>query len=425
MLQRQYVLVTVVAGECHTPQQRFEWGVSSPALSVGAGADWVIFGKGISDVHLLLSFDGRSVRATAASDSARVEVVGEEALGVESRILELPFELRLGTARLVGQVVGGAVARTPDVLPDFAAGAPSGPSFALAAGSSVKTQVFALAALRVPHLEKHAPAHVGQVISSVGRSEPPFQVVSGSTRVWSFSTPRPPAPYRCNAEEHTPLVPMPLVPMPGSPVLALDRTLCDGGALRDYARQLLAEVTDSVGATADRPNAMSPAPRLSRGARALRLPSNLLALKARRPLLVMPALASLGLLPWLLGALFAQQSSPANEPVEVAEAVPAEAPPAQPSRAPSAGAAPAPAPGDVVAEAPRDVVAEAVPDASAAPPPTVSPRSRGREQDAFRAAFGGSVAEAAALYDELAQARREPVFAHAARLARQNRLHKP
>ncbi len=435
-LQPQYVLLTVTAGESQAPQQRLEWGTPSPILSVGAKADWVISGDGVADVHLLLSFDGRRVRVAAASETARIEVEGmsegNAVLGNEWRALDLPFELRLGSARLAGQAVGGAGARASSVLPDFAASERGAPSVQVVTRSILRTQVLDLAALRAPAVERQAPALEGQATLSVGRDTAPFQVASGSTMTWSLGTllsgPPPRASSRIRAEE------------PAKPSAALDRTLCDGGALRDYARKLVADTEEPAVPVAANPEARSP--KLERAKRALALPRRLLALPVHRRLLAMPLLASLALLPWLLGNPSAAQVSDSSEPASRAEAAPpAEATPraevAPPAEAIPASEAPPPPEAAPPAEAaPRP---EAAPPLKGAPPAEADsvatkaapaqaaahPRSNRLQQDAFRAAFGGSVTEAAALYDELARLRGEPVFEHAARLVRQNRVHKP
>jgi hypothetical protein len=206
---------------------------------------------------------------------------------------------------------------------------------------------------------------------------------------------------------------------------ALTRTVCDKGALRDYARQLAAQTQKHVsgGGESERaPEAgslqlASAAQSRRRASACMRafarswtgLRRSLAALPIRRRLIALPVLASLGLLPWLWAA----------DSASSAEELPGA------SREPVSNA---------LAEVVTGTVAEADSGVRSAPPAPVSsapvssapaqPSPR-LEHDAFRAAFSGNVSAAVALYEQLAGEHEQPVFQEAARLLRQNRVYKP
>lgn len=288
-------------------------------------------------------------------------------------------------------------------VPDFAAGQPGDAALAVSAGGRLKTRLLDLSAARAPALE-------GRATVSVGEAPAPFEVASGSTLVWSLGALRR-APSSAEAVE-----PEAEAQPVAAPAPALDRTLCDRGALRDYARQLAANLPSPASPIAAKPEPVKRWAKRQSWTRVLRFPRRLVALPVRRRLLGLALLASLGVLPWVLGAPSPAQGSRATaEPSASVESPSAEAPP--PEAVPTENITP-----------PRGEAREATmsPDAGAATSRrALGPASKGLEHEAFRAAFGGNVTEAAALYEELARSRAEPVFQHAARLARQNRLHKP
>lgn len=427
--QPHHLLLTVVAGECPAPELELAWGVASPRFSVGSGGDWVVRGEGVLDVHLYLSFDGRRLRVATADRAATATAQGAE-LGAEWRELAPPFELSFGSARLAGHV--GLASSS---LPDFSTGRPRHePRLGLPA-SDLQTRLIDLSALREPPVEQHATVNVGGALETqapplpparpqsedIGADPPelarPFQVVSGATRVWSFGTPQPEPPSPSLHPADPGRAPQPTAPSPPM----LNRTVCDKGALRDYARQLATGAPQGVsdGAGSER---ASQAGSLRRAAAARTrhrasafvrsLPRRWAGLRRalaappiRRRLIALSALAGLALLPWLL---------------------------ATPSTARGSRTATTPEPPRKTSEPLTEPIAEAVtpsvaePDAGAPPPARArAQRSKGLEHAAFRAAFNGNVSEAVTLYEQLASDRTEPVFGHAARLLRQNRVYKP
>jgi hypothetical protein len=449
-LQPHHILLTVVAGESRSLQRQLAWGTPLPRLSVGSAADWEIRGEGILGVHFYLSFDGRRLRGMAASPGAKVLTHGVE-LGCDWEDLLLPFELGFGSARLAGHVVGNPTAGASLARRDFAPGQGRRTQpLDLARSDGLQTQLLDLSTLREPRLDAHVTLSVEGAPARAPRnpSVPSFQVVSGSTLAWSLGTlqvqPKP-QPQPRPEPQATPRPEPPSVP----PARPLTHTACDGGALHDYAQQLVARRPEAAtaparaGSTPPEAAAKTPArqllPLLGRGWERAR--TALRSAPRCQRWLAFSVLGSLMLM--LLPLSWATDSTPMGSPDATLQTQPPSASArstlstAEDSTAEAHEATRAPdlrAPGgdtETSRAAPSNRLIQAdggssptAPEPSTAAPEEVAPSSS-LELDAFRAAFGGNVAEAIALYERLAKQRGAPMFQHAARSLRENRVQKP
>jgi hypothetical protein len=461
-LQPDHLMLTVVAGESRSRERRLAWGVAAPPLSIGAAAEWEVRGAGIEDVHVHLSFDGRRLRAAVASPAAMARVHDAE-LDTVWRELRVPFELAFGSARIAGHVVGAAPAcasvgarkgaqPSTDATRDGALEGRKETGF-------LDLQTINLAAALIPRATLSVgvlPTPLATLPSSeraeaerrcYSRSLPAsaFQIASGSTLSWSLGSLRVPPP---RPRANPPGAPRARAPRePSGPLRASLDTLCDGGALRQYAQTLEARV-------ATRANPVSPTADVRACPRAAqsfvgalervwrRASNNLASVPNGRRWAAVPAATALLLTGWAAlpapgsaeGGSAAMTMSPpgaleaggrarslddaapmhtdGSGESRVAPLAPATGDPTKPREpAPPLGA---PALGAPALRAPRPSAAAAEPTAAGT-----------LELDAFRAAFGGDIAQADALYRQLARQRNAPLFEHAARALRDSRVHKP
>jgi hypothetical protein len=435
MREPHHILLTLLSGASHVSERKLMWGVAVPRLSLGTAADWVIRGAGIQPLHLILSFDGRRLRGAAGSSGAQSRVHGAE-LDARGLALELPFELSFGSARLAAHVVGSPGRRALAAPPARVPG-PQGPHPWLdrARLDGLKTQVFDASALLETARASHALLRLEQEPPTFPANPLPFQIVSRSTLIWPLAEPRPELlhpvpPSRKARTTSTRGAGLPTRAAAARPALresrALTETVSDGGALRAYARQLAqvdfkrARVGEPLGALPRRAAAVARQLRVAHRALSqacARARAVVASLPRQQRLLIWPVLGSLGLLVCVAG-----MASPAA-PLSV---TPEGAPPPAVSAQVRAGATPGEVDSRPSVDAPGRPPAAAVHSALAAPVQGgLAPGSTSLQQAAFRAAFGGSISQGVALYQELAQRGGGPVFAEAARLLQSGHVQKP
>jgi hypothetical protein len=385
--------------------------------------------------------------------------VHEAELGAEWRELELPFELAFGAARIAGHVVGAAALCGRAGARRGAEPSSDATRDAVLEGRR-ETGFLDLQTINQAALIPRATLSVGVLpppIAALPSSEraeaerrcysralpaSTFQIASGSTVAWSLGSLHVPPPRRTDG--------------PGAsraragrevsgPLRASLDTLCDGGALRQYAQTLDARVatranprspTSDVNARAAAARSLVLAlERVSRRAhsRLARVPSG-------RRWAAVAAAAALSLTGWAAlpapgspegdGAATATSSPPALVARGNASSLDGAASTHTDESGQGGGAPRAPATPE---PSPRTKPRPPAPPPGAPAPGTPRPGTAAGgstegstlELDAFRAAFGGDMARAEALYRELARLRNAPVFGHAARALRDSRVHKP
>jgi hypothetical protein len=500
-LQPGQLVLTIVAGESRSRERRLAWGVAAPPLSLGATAEWQVRGAGIADVHVQLSFDGRRLRAAVAAPAALARVHDAE-LGADWRELELPFELAFGSARISGHVIGAAsvggsagarrgVQPASEATCDAALEGRRETGFldlqtinqaALIPRATLSVGVLPLPLATLPSLSSLPSSEQAEAERrGYSRTLPAsaFQIASGSTLSWSLGSLHVPPP---RPVPDSPSAPRARATRTVSASLrtSLD-TLCDGGALRQYAQTLEPRVAREPRS----PAPISKGRAHARAARALvvalervwRRGGNRLASVPKGRWAAVPAAAAAAVLltGWALSSPAALENRSADAPMdppaargqagssggaaptptdESEQSSAARVPPAtdepSPGRIPRVPAPPA-AP-SFATSAPATASFGATPPATpppATPPPATPPPARAPlgatppgtprpgsvgsapapggalELEAFRAAFGGDTARAETLYRELARLRNAPLFQHAARALRDNRVHKP
>lgn len=121
------IVLTVDHGHAEITSRALLKGTRFGPITVGSRGHWVIEAPGVEEVHLVLWFDGGSLRI-AAQPNCRVLLNGED-VGLEFRIVSVPSDICFGDARFgVGPELDAPSAETrpePTRPPSIAAGTPT------------------------------------------------------------------------------------------------------------------------------------------------------------------------------------------------------------------------------------------------------------------------------------------------------------
>ena len=417
------IVLSVASGTSALARRSFSWGSPVAPFSVGTRADWPIYAPGVEETHLYLTFDGYRLHAACASPESQVSVDGSP-LSTHWLPLSVPCNLRFGGARLLIS----SEEEEPAALPRAAVD----PRQTLILPSPVVNPMQTARMLTSPHGPvpdlKQSDQQQTQVVDLAHTLQLRTQRVEVSESLLNELREAPRSDSAV-VREAAPFQSAPVTMKTLSPVIDLASTLCDGGALRERAAQLVAHeppaplirpLTDSAHAAREAANQRAePArDRIMNRARP-RVRSSVE--RAWRAVLQSspPRKLTVLLLPLAAAGVCAMRNADDQSSTHAPAAVRRAAQTASALRSP-----PPVAPRPTTAPSP---LAAPPPDASDAlpSPPRRDLAAVASERAALAAAFNGNKAEAAALYEGLAASRQARVFSEAARLAREDRIRKP